>query len=399
MTEKHFSRAGYYQKQPSGYQAFIPAPLPPKPALRVQEKLSILLSKADRELGRLDGATLTLPDPDLFVLMYKRKESVLSSRIEGTQSSLHDLLSAEAKIYNFMAQRGEIREVMNHVKAMNHGLERLPELPVSVRLIAEIHEKLMKGTRGGRERPGEIRHTQNWIGPDGCGLSEAAFVPPPAHVVGEALSEWEKFLHEKDTIPALLKIGLVHAQFETIHPFLDGNGRIGRLLITFLLAERKILQKPVLYLSSYFNSHKTEYYERLQDIRDSGDWEGWLLFFLQGIAEVCADANETARQINIMRENHQEKIINDLGRAAGNGLKVLKLLFSRPVISINQVAHDVGIGYITASQIVKELVRWAFSKKSPAGFVIGSFAMTLMWICFQSKRLEKSRLPALGRAE
>ena len=252
-------RAGRYVRQIGGYRAFLPAPLPPEPPIRLSGELQSLLSRADLALGRLDGSIQTLPNPDLFVYMYVRKEAVLSSQIEGTQSSLQDLLSAEAQI--FAAERPrDVDEVVNYVRAMNHGLARLKDLPVSVRLIREIHGELLAGVRGSHLTRGELRRSQNWIGPAGCTLNEAIFVPPPPQNVPEALGALERFLHEDKRLPLLIKIGLAHAQFETIHPFLDGNGRVGRLLITFLLCENGALRKPVLYLSHYFKRHRQQYY-------------------------------------------------------------------------------------------------------------------------------------------
>jgi Fic family protein len=247
--------------------------------------LQRLLSQADLALGRLDGSIQILPNPDLFVFMYVRKEAVLSSQIEGTQSSLQDLLAAEASILA-PEQPPDVDEVINYVAAMNYGIARLRDLPVSVRLIREIHERLLHGVRGANLTPGELRRSQNWIGPGGCMLSEASFVPPPPHELPEALGSLERFLHTDDTLPLLVKIGLAHAQFETIHPFLDGNGRVGRLLVTFLLCEKGVLQKPVLYLSHYFKKHRQRYYELLQATRDDGDWEGWLNFFLRGVVSI-----------------------------------------------------------------------------------------------------------------
>ncbi|MFM9103434.1 MAG: Fic family protein, partial [Cyanobium sp.] len=297
MAETHSTRAGQYRAQPSGYRAFIPAPLPPSPPLRLEGELQRLLSQADRALGRLDGSVQTLPNPDLFVFMYVRKEAVLSSQIEGTQSSLQDLLAAEANLLGAESRPRDVDEVVNYVRAMQHGLARLGELPVSIRLIREIHQELLQGVRGSHLTPGDLRRSQNWIDPGGCGLAEASFVPPPPEELPQALGELELFLHQQDDLPALLKIGLAHAQFETIHPFLDGNGRIGRLLITYLLTENGILHKPVLYLSHYFKRHRQAYYDHLQAVRDQGDWEGWLAFFLRGVAEVSAEATDTARKI------------------------------------------------------------------------------------------------------
>jgi len=241
------TRAGHYVLQPAGYRAFIPAPLPRVPPIDLGGQLRDLLSDADYALGRLDGAVLTLPNPDLFVYMYVRKEAVLSSQIEGTQSSLQNLLAAEARLAD-PDSPADVSEVINYVRAMNHGLRRLSDLPVSVRLIREIHAELLEGVRGAKLTPGELRTSQNWIGPGGCTLSEAIFVPPP-HEVPQALPDLERFLHAENPPPALVWVGLAHAQFETIHPFLDGNGRIGRLLITFLLTQKRLLSRPVLYLS------------------------------------------------------------------------------------------------------------------------------------------------------
>lgn len=348
-------RAGRYRVQATGYRAFIPAPLPPDPPVRLEGELQTLLSRADRALGRLDGSVMTLPNPDLFVFMYVRKEAVLSSQIEGTQSSLQDLLAAEAEILSPHRPK-DVDEVVNYVHAMHYGVDRLAALPVSVRLIREIHEKLLKGVRGSRLTPGELRHSQNWVGPGGCTLMEATFVPPPPEEVPQALGDLEHFLHGASDLPLLIQIGLAHAQFETIHPFLDGNGRIGRLLITFLLYERQALRKPVLYLSHYFKRHRQAYYDHLQRVRDTGDWEGWLSFFLKGVAEVSAQATETARSILLLRESHRARITGEMGRAAGNGHKILESLFDRPIVSVADVKALLGTTYAGANQIVSRLV-------------------------------------------
>lgn len=350
----HPGRAGRYVTQPTGYRAFIPAELPPDPPVRVAGELQRLLSNADRALGRLDGSVHTLPNADLFVYMYVRKEAVLSSQIEGTQSSLEDLLAAEA---NMLGRHlpGDVAEVSNYVEAMKLGLRRLDELPVSVRLIREIHEMLMKGVRGSRLTPGELRRSQNWIGPAGATLADATFVPPPPSEVPSALGSLERFLHAEDDHPLLVKIGLAHTQFETIHPFLDGNGRVGRLLITFLLCERGALSKPVLYLSHYFKRHRQEYYDRLQSVRDDGDFEGWLAFFLRGITEVSLEASETARRILELRERDRQQITERLGRAAANGHRVLERLYMQPILSVSDVRELLGTTYAGANQIVQRL--------------------------------------------
>jgi Fic family protein len=347
-------RAGRYIAQEAGYRAFIPAPLPPDPPVALGTGLQALLSRADYALGRLDGAVLTLPNPDLFVLMYVRKEAVLSSQIEGTQSSLQDLLAAEAAILD-PERPADVHEVLGYVRAMNHGLGRLDELPVSSRLIREIHAVLMEGVRGGRLTPGEFRTSQNWIGPAGGTLADAAFVPPPAHEVPGAVSELERFLHRDDALPPLVKVGLAHAQFETIHPFLDGNGRVGRLLIAFLLTEQRLLSRPVLYLSHYFKRHRQAYYDRLQAVRDEGDWERWLAFFLEGVAEVAHDAAQTAHRILLMREEARSEITEHFGRAAGNGHRVLDRLFDQPIVTVANVRDWLGVTHAGANNLVKRL--------------------------------------------
>ncbi|GIW33852.1 Fic family protein [Meiothermus sp.] len=353
-SENKPDRAGRYLRQPTGYRAFIPAPLPPNPPLDFGGALREALSAADHALGRLDGAVLTLPNPDLFVFMYVRKEAVLSSQIEGTQSSLQNLLAAEAQLFDPDTPK-DVNEVANYVRAMNLGLARLAELPVSVRLIREIHAELMRGVRGGRLAPGELRTSQNWIGPAGCTLNTARFLPPPPHEVPPALADLEKFLHDGAGLPPLVQVGLAHAQFETIHPFLDGNGRIGRLLIAFLLVEKRLLAKPVLYLSHYFKQHRAEYYERLQAVRDAGDWEGWLGFFLKGVEVVSREATATAAAILRMREDYRAKITEHLGRAAANGQRVMDRLFEHPIVSVATVREWLGITPAGANQIVARL--------------------------------------------
>ena len=355
MTELH-NRAGTYQHQPTGYRAFIPAALPPQPNVQVTGELQRLLSQADVALGRLDGSIQTLPNPDLFVLMYVRKEAVLSSQIEGTQSSLQDLLAAEAQLYSPGIPK-DVDEVVNYVAAMNYGLARLSNLPVSVRLIGEIHAKLLNGVRGSRLAPGELRRRQNWIGPSGCTLNEATFVPPPPDIVPQALGDLEKFLHAEQDLPLLIKTGLAHAQFETIRPFLDGNGRVGRLLITFLLCESGVLHKPVLYLSHYLKRHRQTYYDLLQATRDKGAWEDWLQFFLRGVTEVSVQATETARRILSLRETHRSLITEHLGYAAANGHRVLERLYERPIVSVNEVRDLTGTTYPAANQLVERLVK------------------------------------------
>lgn len=344
-------RAGRYQRQNSAYRAFIPEPLPPNPTIVFDDELQTLLSKADRALGRLDGSVQTLPNPDLFVFMYVRKEAVLSSQIEGTQSSLDDLLQVEAKVFD-ASQPNDVGEVLNYVTAMNYGLGRIKELPLSIRLVREIHKRLLDGVRGREKEPGEVRRSQNWIGPQGCSLREASFVPPPPHLLMDQLSALERFLHEDHNLPVLIKIGLIHSQFETIHPFLDGNGRIGRLLITFLLCQNEVLQKPVLYISYYFRRHRQTYYDQLQAVRDHGDWEEWLKFFLRGITEVSREATETARRIVDLRERYRNTITKEFGRGAGSALTVFETLFERPIVTVSNVAETLSVTFPAANDLV-----------------------------------------------
>lgn len=348
------NRSGQYIRQMTGYSAFIPADLPPSPPLEYDGELQKLLSKADRALGRLDGSIQTLPNPDLFVFMYVRKEAVLSSQIEGTQSSLDDILEVEAKVLD-SRHPNDVDEVLNYVSAMNYGLERLKTLPLSVRLITEIHERLLNSVRGREKNPGEIRRTQNWIGPAGCTLRNAIFVPPPPNEVPEKLGLLEKFMHSDLDIPVLVKIGMIHAQFETIHPFLDGNGRVGRLLITFLLCQNEIMIRPVLYLSYFFKLNRSEYYEKLQRVRDYGEWEQWIKFFLRGVAQVSLEATDTARSIVSLRERHRIAITLEFGRAAGSGLTILESLFQKPITTVSEVADMLKVTYAAANTLVQKL--------------------------------------------
>lgn len=349
-------RSGNYVRQPLGYSAFIPKPLPPDdPALAIDIETQELLSSADRALGRLDGSIQTLPNPDLFVLMYIRKEAVLSSQIEGTQSSLTDVLEAEANLLD-MHRPKDVNEVINYIDALKYGIGRLPELPISTRLIREIHERLMAGVRGQERNPGELRTSQNWIGHGGSTLNNAAFVPPPPHEIGPALSALERFIHSEERLPVLLRIGMVHAQFETIHPFLDGNGRVGRLIITLLLCERNVLSQPVLYISHYLRAHRQKYYDLLQAVRDRGEWEQWLKFFLEGIRTVSDEATETARKIVALREDHRKQVVENFGRAAGSGLTLLEDLFKHPVVNVGHVAKLLGMTHAGANALVKRMV-------------------------------------------
>ncbi len=354
-------RSGTFVRQPQGYSAFIPRPLPPDPPVDIDTELWTALSRADRALGRLDGSTEVLPNPDLFVAMYVRQEAVLSSQIEGTQASLTDILEYEADA----ARRGlpgDVWEVVNYIRAMNYGLERLSSLPLSLRLLREIHAELLRDGRGSRKNPGEFRDSQNWIGAGMAPLEQAVFVPPPPAEMLRAMGELELFLHDSQPMPVLVKCGLIHAQFETIHPFLDGNGRVGRLLITFFLVQQGILRRPLLYLSYYFKQHRDEYYDLLQAVRTRGNWESWLKFFLRAVAEVANSATETARRILRLREEHRELIRS---RAAGkaNAEHLLDHLFEQPILNVRQAADLVEVSFPTANSLIGQLAELGLLKE------------------------------------
>lgn len=341
-------RSGKYMRQQSDYSAFIPNPLPPEGNLHFDPEMIFALSRADRHLGRLDGITRTLPNPELFVAMYVRKEALLSSQIEGTQASLIDILDESN---DTDADPMAIEEVVNYISAMEFGLRRLDTLPLSLRLLREIHAELLKGVRGHNRQPGQFRASQNWIGPQGCTLSTASFVPPPPHEMERALNDLEVFFHEESDIPPLVKIGLIHAQFETIHPFLDGNGRMGRLLITFYLCQQKILNKPLLYLSYYFKRNREEYYNRLMEIRTNDDWEGWIKFFLNGVAEVSTEAIDSATLILSMQTRYSQAIQEQMPNNA-NAIRLFNILFEQPFITVNRVKALLVVSYPTANSLI-----------------------------------------------
>lgn len=350
------SRAGRWVTQPEGYRAFVPKPLPPDPPLQLHAGLRTALSRADQALGRLDGSIEILPDPDLFLLTYIRQEAVLSSQIEGTQSSLEDLLAAEAQVLD-PERPDDAHEVINYVAAMNEGLEAIREGEVSVVLIKALHRRLLEGGRGAELAPGHLRQNPVWIGPPGSTIREASFMPPPPSEVPPALDALEAYLREDSTdTPPLVRIGLAHAQFETIHPFRDGNGRIGRLLITLLLCRAQILQKPVLYLSWFFKRYRSEYYERLQAVRDDGRWEEWVEFFLLAVAEVSESAVQTTRRILSLRERHRALIARELGGTASNGHRVLEGLFRQPFLTVASVRQTIETSYAAANNLVARLV-------------------------------------------
>ena len=341
------TRAGIISRE-TGYEAFIPANLPPSPALTFDDEMITVLSEADRKLGRLDGITRVLPNPNLFLAMYVKKEAVLSSQIEGTQASLIDVIDVPDSDGDEKT-RNDVEEVVNYVNAMNYGLRRLDELPLSLRLIREIHARLLKDVRGAHKNPGEFRKTQNWIGPQGCTLQTAAFVPPPAHLMLNSLSELEAFIYDTAPMPPLIKIALIHAQFETIHPFLDGNGRMGRLLITFWLCHEAILSKPLLYLSYYFKLNRQEYYDRLMNVRLHGQWEEWVKFFLKGIAVASDEAIRSATEIIKLKDRLSALIA---ATSVSNGQQLLDYLFENPIVTRKNVMDHINVTSPTAGSLL-----------------------------------------------
>ncbi len=363
MTHTTSDRAGHLvviQSGPEGYSAFVPAPLPPDPPVRIDARTQDLLDEANQALGRLDGVTLLLPDPGQFLYSYVRKEAVLSSQIEGTQSSLSDLLLFENEAAPGVPLH-DVQETSNYIAAMTHGLNRIESgaLPLSNRLLREVHALLMSGVRGGDKSPGEFRQSQNWLG--GTRPGTARFVPPPAPEVLPAMSDLEKFLHDDpEPTPILVKAALAHVQFETIHPFLDGNGRVGRLLITLLLCSENVLQQPLLYLSLYFKQNRDAYYDHLQRVRTEGAWEDWLAFFLEGVIAVASSATDTARRIRQLVERDREAV-HGLGRGAASALRVHELAGRRVVLTASTAAALSGLSAPT--------VNAAFARLEEAGIL------------------------------
>lgn len=340
------NRAGRFIQQPGGYKTFKPCSMFPTPQINYDSEMMKLLSEADRKLGRLDGITQIVPNPELFVAMYIKKEALLSAQIEGTQASMSDLLESNDKI----KKSEDIADVINYISALYYGLKRIKEIPLSLRLLREIHKILLSSGRGSHKNPGEFRTDSNWIGPERCTINEAVYVSPTVPDMKESLYDLEDFFHREDELPILIKIAIIHSQFETIHPFNDGNGRMGRLLITFLLCKNNILSKPLLYLSYYFKQNRLEYYEQLMNVRINGDWERWIKFFLRGVAEVSDKATQTGKDIFELK-NKYETVLDEIGNA--NAKQLLEYIFECPFISKSEVKEHLNISYPTASKIVK----------------------------------------------
>jgi Fic family protein len=346
-----------WQAQPP-YWAFVPNLLPPQ--IEFDRSLVSVLSEADRALGELAGLGRTLPNPNLLIRPFMRREAVLSSRIEGTQADVADLYAYEAKqlalpLNPSAATDSDVREVFNYVRALEYGLERLSTLPVSLRLIREVHDILMKGVRGEFATPGEFRRTQNWIGRPGCTLEDATYVPPPVAEMQEALGDLEKYLYADDPLPPLIRLALIHYQFEAIHPFIDGNGRIGRLLISLLLINWNLQPVPLLYLSAYFERQRDAYYDHLLGVSEHGNWKAWLEFFLRGVAIQSRDAIARARQIQDLQSQWREQLTQT--RASALLLRLVDSLFDTPMLTVPQAQKLLGVTYRSAGQNIQKLVK------------------------------------------
>jgi Fic family protein len=337
----------------SGNRVFLPHKLYPSgPDINIGLDIIKLLSEADRALGELKGITTTLPDSDLFVAFYVRKEALLSSQIEGTRCSLDDVLKVDEK----ERKLEPVSEVVNYIKAMKSGLENLNVLPISKRLIHQIHKNLLEGVRGEEKRPGEYKHRQNWIGPPGSRITEADYIPPPPNSIDDYMDDFEKYYHQKKDLPPLIETAILHSHFETIHPYSDGNGRLGRLLITFMLCERQVLDEPLLYLSLFFKENKADYYELLMNVRFNGDWEEWIRFFLRGVRNTSLEAIDTANKIKNLQETDRLTISRNLAQYKLS-FKCYDLICRRPIISITEAARNLNTNYPSVKQTFENFIK------------------------------------------
>lgn len=352
MNAKDFiaSQAGKVIRAAGKYWAFVPNPLPPQ--LTYDTELVTLLSAADAALSELSGLGRLLPNPHLLIAPWMAREAVLSSRIEGTRASISDVLIDEIGGERVGAKPpDDVGEVRNYILALEHGIARLPKLPLSLRLVREIHAKLMKGVRGDKATPGEFRKSQNWIGGRGSTPATAVYVPPPVNEMHECLDRWEKFLHQRDKMPVLVQCALMHENFEAIHPFLDGNGRIGRLLVTLFLMERGRLSQPLLYLSDYIDEHRADYYELLQRVRTHGDWDSWLRYFITGVQLIASDAVKRTTHVIELREQFRKRV-SDKPKA----LALVDQLFTNPYVTVARAMEVLNVTYPTALKAVELLV-------------------------------------------
>ncbi len=348
------NRAGIYKNNLLGemaYKSFMPAVLPPNPPIELNKDIVDLLVKANKQLALLEGISSRIPNIHLFISMYVRKEALMSSQIEGTQATLEDVLDPMLEENT----NRPVGDVVNYIKATDFAINRLKELPLCNRLIKEAHEVLLQGVRGQNKSPGEFRHSQNWIGAAGCNLQNARYIPPSVEDMIQAMSELEKYINDDDELDVLIRAGLIHYQFETIHPFLDGNGRIGRLLITLFLMEKKVLSTPTLYISYFLKKNRIEYYDRMNEVRSKGNYEQWIKFFLEAVYESAKDAVETIDKLTSLHNNYCLKI-EGLGRRTKNAMRVFEYLESNPIIEIQKTAKELDIAFNTMSSIVKDLI-------------------------------------------
>lgn len=346
-------RAGYWKTNLSGemaYQSFVPSPLPPTPPIEISEDILEQLIKANSQLAILESVATRIPDVDLFVSMYVRKEALMSSQIEGTQATLEDVLDP---LIEDNTNRN-VADVVNYIKATEYAIRRLHELPLCNRMLKETHAILMEGVRGQEKNPGEFRCSQNWIGGKGSTLRNAKYIPPSPDDMTEAMSDLEKYINADDRLDGLIRAALIHYQFETIHPFLDGNGRIGRLLITLFLMEKKILTTPALYISYFLKKNRVEYYDRMTEVRNKGNYEQWVKFFLQALAESAKDAIAAIDELTALHDKNVD-LVAGMGRASKNAMLVFRYLEANPIIEIGKTAEALGITFGTASNVVERL--------------------------------------------
>lgn len=347
------NRAGTYKNNLSGemaYQSFVPSALPPNPTIELNNDIIEILVNANKQLALLEGIATRIPNMDLFISMYVRKEALMSSQIEGTQATLEDVLDPCLEENT----NRPVGDVVNYIKATDFAINKLKELPLCNRLIKQAHEVLLSGVRGENKSPGEFRHSQNWIGAAGCNLQNARFVPPNVADMNEAMSDLEKYINAEDDLDVLIRAGLIHYQFETIHPFLDGNGRIGRLLITLFLMEKKVLTTPALYISYFLKKNRIEYYDRMSEVRLKGNYEQWIKFLLEAVYESARDATETIDKLVTLHDRNYAAI-EQLGRRAKNAIRVFEYLEANPIIEIQKTAKELDIAFNTMSSIVKDL--------------------------------------------
>lgn len=353
--------AGTWMEQSNRIKAFVPNPLPPDPPLEYDDEMQSWLSRADWALARLDGISTVLPNPELFIAMYVKKEALLSSQIEGTEASLQGILEFEA---NFAPKDNvnQIKDVVNYIQAMNHGIELLKSNFITMQLIRDMHRILLVGVRGGRCNPGEFRTTQNWLGIPGASIREARFVPCPPSILPSVMKELEHYILSFDKTPPLIKTAMIHAQFETIHPFLDGNGRIGRLLITLYLIWKGLLSRPLLYLSIYLKRNRQQYYDLLMDIRLKGAWESWIKFFLRGVVETSVLAADTAREV-IRLKDTMLSVLYERSILGIHAVKLLDYLFSQPVVNVSMIMNQLDISKEAANELVKKFEKASILKE------------------------------------